>query len=126
MVGKTVDFYSAENVIHGIDEFLYGGFGFIAHVGNAEGGAFDFTVAAVDEEVVLVLQILDECGEIKARWRGEAGEGERAAAFRSKEFEAMLGTPRGDHRIGLGMACAASGKAFFGDSFQDELKAEQK
>jgi len=28
---------SAEHFVHGIDEFLHGGFGFVAHVGDVEG-----------------------------------------------------------------------------------------
>jgi len=51
---------SAEDVLHGIDEFLDGCLGFIAHVGDAEGFTFDLAVAAVDEEVVFGFEIFDE------------------------------------------------------------------
>ena len=69
---------SAEHVVHRVDEFLHGGFGFVAHVGDAEGGAFDFAVTAVDEEVVLGLQVLNEAGEVKAFGCFEARQCERS------------------------------------------------
>src|SRR6478752_8613164 len=87
---------SAKHVVHRIDEFLHGGFGFVAHVGDAEGGAFDFAVTAVDQEVVLGLEVLDEAGEVETFRSLEASERLRAAAFRGEEFEAVLGTPGGD------------------------------
>src|SRR6478609_8673574 len=71
---------SAKHVVHRIDEFLHGGFGFVAHVGDAEGGAFDFAVTAVDQEVVLGLEVLDEAGEVETFRSLEASERLRAAA----------------------------------------------
>ncbi len=42
-----------EDVVEGVEEFLHGGFGFVAHVADPERLALDLAVAAVDEEVVL-------------------------------------------------------------------------
>ena len=64
----------AQDIVHRVDEFLHGLGGFVAHVGDAEGEAFDFAVAAVDDEAVLGLEALDEGRLIEAGWRVEAAK----------------------------------------------------
>lgn len=65
-----------QDVVHCVDEFLHGGYGFVAHVRDAEGCTFDFAVAAVDQEVVFGFQGFNEAAEIQGFWSGEAGERE--------------------------------------------------
>ena len=51
---------STQHVIHGIDEFLHGFAGFIAHVRNAEAQAFNFSVTTIDDKSVLGFERFDE------------------------------------------------------------------
>ena len=39
-------------------ELIHRGLGFVAHVGEAEGGAFDFSVTAINEETLVFDQLL--------------------------------------------------------------------
>ena len=111
--------------IEGVEKFLHRVRGFVAHVGDAEGGALDLAVAAVDQEVVLRLQILDEGRKVEAFRGGEAGEGVGATAFWGEEREAVLGTPGVNHGVGLGVAGETILKAFLFDLAENVLQAEE-
>ena len=62
-------------------------FGFVAHVGEAEGLTFDFAVAAVDHEVMFFAEISHEFGDVDAAVVFHAGERDRAKIFFGKKFE---------------------------------------
>ena len=75
-------------------------FRFVAHVGEAEGLAFDFAIAAVDDEVMLGAQIAHEFRYIDAAAVSDAGECLRAEAFLGEEIEASVFQPVVDERVG--------------------------
>lgn len=84
-------------VIEGGVEALHGGFGFVAHVREAEGFAFDFAVTAINEDA-LVLDELLEFGDINDAAAGlgaviDAGEGDGFIAGFGKEVEAVFFGP---------------------------------
>ena len=63
-------------LVHRGEKLAHRGFGFVAHVRDAEGGALDFSVAAVNEET-LVLDQLMQLGHI----HGSASAGLRAVVY---------------------------------------------
>ena len=63
-----------EDDVEGLEELLHGFFCLVPHITDAEGGPLDLAVAAVDEEVVLLAEGLDEAREVEVVRRGEADE----------------------------------------------------
>ncbi|MDB6019138.1 MAG: hypothetical protein JWR19_3627 [Pedosphaera sp.] len=99
---------------------VHGGFGFVAHVGEAEGGAFYFSVTAVDEEALIPYEFL-ELGDVNGASAGfstvvDAGEGEGFEAFFRKQSEAVARGPVAGHLGELGVAGIAGFEAF-GEKF---------
>ena len=99
-----------DNIIEGVDELLHGCFRFISHVGDAEGGAFDFPVSAIDEEVVFLAEGFDEGGDVEsASCVVDGGQGDRAESFRGKVLKSVFGHPVLDHAVEFGV----TGEAVF-------------
>src|SRR5450631_3937608 len=78
--------------------------GFVAHVGEAEGFAFDLAVAAVDDEVVFGAEVAHEFRDIDPAAVSHAGECLRTEAFFGEEIEAGAADPIVDERVRSGVA----------------------
>ena len=117
---------SAQDIIHCVDEFLHGLGGFVAHIRDAEGEAFDFAVAAVDDEAVLGLEGLDEGRLVEAGRCVEAAERDRAVAFGGEVPEVVACGPLVDHRVVFLVACEAFFDAFIFDHAEDVLESEDQ
>src|SRR5882724_5061436 len=80
-------------VVEGGIELGHGGFGFVAHVRDAERRAFDLSVTTVDEEALVFDELL-KFGHIRDASAGlrpivDAGEGDGFKAFFWKQSETM-------------------------------------
>ena len=75
-------------------------FGFVAHVGKAEGMAFEFAVAWVDHEVMFFAQVPREFQDVDAACVLDAGECLRAETFFGEKVEAGAADPVVHKRIG--------------------------
>ena len=82
-----------EAVVETGEEMRDGFFGFVAHIREAEGLAFDLAVAAVDDEVMFFAKISHELGDVDAAVVFHAGERDRAKIFFGKKFESALANP---------------------------------
>lgn len=98
--------------VEGDEEFLHRFDGFVAHVRDAEGGAFDFSVAAVDEEAVVVADGFDPTGEVEVVGGLEATEALGLEAFGGEIFEAVSGGPLLEEGVGFFVALVAIAQAF--------------
>jgi len=78
--------------------------GFVAHVGEPECLAFDFAVAAVDDEMMFGAQIADEFRDVDAAAVFHAGQRLRAKTFLGEEIEATFAHPIVNEGIGFGVA----------------------
>ena len=92
-----------------------GFFGFVAHVGEAEGLAFDFTVAAVDDEVMFFAEISHELGDVDAAVVFHAGERDRAKIFFGKKFESAVANPIENQSVSPDVAFKTSRQCFAED-----------
>lgn len=89
-----------------------GFFGFVAHVGEAEGLAANVAVAGVDDEVMLFAEIAGEFQNINAAIVFHAGECFRAKAFFREEVEAGATDPIVNERVRACMSIRARVEAF--------------
>ena len=67
--------------------------GFIAHVGETEGLAFDFAVTAVDDEMMFFAQVAHEFRHVDSAIIFHAGESKRAKIFFGEKFETSPDAP---------------------------------
>ena len=74
-------------------------FGFVAHVGEAEGLAFDLAVAGVDDEVMFFAEVAGEFGNVDAAGVFDAGQRLRAVAVLGEEIEAAIADPIVDEGV---------------------------
>ena len=102
--------------VEGADEFGHGGVGFVAHVRDAECGAFDFAVAAVDGEVEVLFEGGDEGGGVDFAGIMDAGEGFGAEAVWREVAEAVAVDPVVDEPVETGVAFEARVEPF-GEDF---------
>lgn len=86
--------------------------GLVAHVGEAEGFAFDFAVTAVDDQMVFGAQVAHESCDVNAAAVSDAGEGLRAEAVLGEEVEAGATDPIVDQRVGFDVALVTIRQAF--------------
>ena len=78
--------------------------GFVAHVGEAKGLAFDFAVAGIDDEVVFFAEIPGEFGNVDAAGVFHASQRFRAVTIFGEEIEAAVPDPIVDEGVGPGVA----------------------
>ena len=102
--------------VESADEFGHGSVGFVAHVRDAERGAFDFAVAAVDGEVEVFFEGGDEGGGVDFAGIVDTGEGFGAEAVWREVSEAVAVDPVVDEPVETGVASEASVEAF-GEDF---------
>ena len=95
-----------------------GFFGFVAHVGEAKGLAFDFAVAAVDDEMMFLAQVAHEFRNVDAAIIFHAGESERAKIFFGEKFETAPTHPVVDERIGASVASKTRRQSFVENIFE--------
>ena len=95
-----------------------GFFGFVAHVGKAEALAFDFTIAAVDDEMMFFAQVAHEFRHVDAAIIFDAGEGEGAKVFFGEKFEITLTHSVVDERICPGVTTKTRRQSFTENFFK--------
>ena len=91
-------------------------FGFVAHVGETEGLAFEFAVPAIDHEMVPGSQIAHEFGDVDPAIVPHAGERDGAIALFGEEAEISRAHPFVDEPVGPGVARVPVGQTF-GEDF---------
>src|SRR5439155_19348727 len=85
---------------------------FVAHVGKAEGLAFDFAVAAVDDEMMFFAQIAHQLCYVDAAIVFDASESEGAKFFFSEKFEAACTNPFVNERVRASVASKTRRQSF--------------
>ena len=91
---------------------------FVAHVGEAESLAFDFAVAAVDDEMMLFAQVAHEFRNVDVAIIFDAGEGEGAKIFFGEKFETARTNPIVDERVRPGVTSKTSRQSFSKNIFK--------
>src|SRR2546423_739628 len=89
-----------------------GFFGLVTHVREAEGLAFDFAVARVDDEVMFFAKVAGEFGNVDAATVPDARQGLRSISIFGEEIEAGAADPIVDERVGAGVAFITIRQAF--------------
>ena len=87
------------------------GFGFVPHVGKAEGLALDFSVASVNRESMFRFEQGSQLRDINATIIGDTSQGDRTEAFGSEELKAIRRHPFMHQSIESRMAGVAGGNA---------------
>jgi hypothetical protein len=90
-------------------------FGFVAHVGKAEGLTPDFAVTRVDDEVVSFTKFPCKCENIDAFVVLHAGERFRSKSFLSEKVEAGAANPIVHERVCARVPIKARVEAFVED-----------
>src|SRR5438270_8174740 len=93
----------AQTIIQTRQQVRDGFFGFVAHVGEAEGLALDFAVAAVDDEVMFFAEISHELGNVDVPVVFDAGKSDRAKIFFGEKVEAVGANPIVNQCVSPGM-----------------------
>jgi hypothetical protein len=96
-----------QSVVESSVEVVHGGFGFVAHVGETERGAFDLAVAAVDQDALILHEFL-HFGDVDDATTllgtvVHAGEGDGFKAFVREQGEAVASGPVLGHFRELGV-----------------------
>src|SRR5207253_6744974 len=86
--------------------------GFIAHVGETKGFAFDLPVTAVDDEMMFFTQVANEFRHVDFPIIFHAGESKRAKIFFGKKFETSPGHPVVNERIGASVTSKTRRQSF--------------
>jgi hypothetical protein len=76
--------------------------GFVAHVGEPEGLAFELAVASIDHEMMFLAQIALEFRDIdppRLRRVFNTGEGDGATTFNREKLKAAIADPLMDERV---------------------------
>ena len=107
---------SGRKIIQTVEQMPDRFFGLVAHVGEAEGLAFEFAVAAVDDEVMFFSQIAHEFGDVDTAIVPHAGERDGAIALFGEEAEISRAHPFVDEPIGPGVTRVPVGQTF-GEDF---------
>src|SRR6266550_1449806 len=92
--------------------------GFVAHVGKAEALTFDFTVAAVDDEVMSLAQVAHEFRHVDAAVIFDAGKGGGAKIFFGEKFKITFTHQVVDERICPGVTSKTSRQSFSKNIFK--------
>ena len=87
-------------------------FGFVAHVGEAEGFALDGAVAGVDDDVMFLAQFFGHGEDIDIFGVFYAGEGLGTVTLFGEKVEAGAADPIVDECVGLGVTREAGVEAF--------------
>ena len=91
-------------------------FGFVAHIGEAEGFSLNFAVAGIDHEVVLFSKSFRECRNVEFfSIVPHAGERFRPKTFFGEEIEPGSSHPIVDERVGAGVSIETRVQAFLED-----------
>ncbi len=93
-------------------------FRFVAHVGEAEGLAFDFAVAAVDDKMMFFAQVAHEFRHVDAAIIFDAGESEGAKVFFGEKFETSSTHPVVDKRVSAGVTRTTRRQSFAENFFE--------
>src|SRR5437016_2287899 len=96
--------FSSQTIIQTTKQMHNRFFRFVAHVGEAEGLAFDLAVAGVDDEMVLFAEIAREFRNVDAAGVSNAGQRLGPVALGGKEIEAGAADPVVDESVRSGMA----------------------
>ena len=92
--------------------------GFIAHVGETKGLAFDLAVTAVDDEMMVFAQVANEFRHVDSSIIFHAGESKRAKIFFGKKFETSPGHPVVNERIGASVTSKTRRQSFVENIFK--------
>ena len=93
-----------------------GFFGFVAHIGEAEGLALDFAVAGIDHEVMLFSKSFRECKNVEFfSIVLHAGERFRPKTFFGEEIKSGSSHPILDERVGARVSIETRIQAFLED-----------
>src|SRR5690349_872043 len=95
--------------------------GFIAHVGETKGLAFDLAVTAVDDETMFFAQVANEFRHIRSPIIFHGRESKRAKILSSKKFETSPGHPVVNERIGASVTSKARRQSFVENIFKLRL-----
>ena len=90
-------------------------FGFVAHVGEAEGFATEFAVAGIDDEVVFLAQASRKIDNVDAFVVFDTGQRFRSEAFFGKKVEASSFHPIVDERVGARVSVVTICQSFLED-----------
>src|SRR5207248_7289917 len=90
----------------------------VAHVGQAEGLAFDFAIAAVDDEMMFFARIAHEFRHVDTAIIFDAGETDGAKIFLGEKFETARADPVVHERIGPSMTRKTRRQSFVKNIFK--------
>ena len=108
---------SRKNFIHLIDQIRDGFFGFVPHIGNAEGLPFDFAITSVNREFLFLSKCLHEPGDIHIKVVLRTAEGFGCIFLFWQKFEPFGVNPLVNQRIEM----VVSGKPIFQTFFKNRF-----